>query len=148
MLYASALAVHSSAMGMALLLIAAREPLLFLGWPGPVKIALHVARVGSLLMAVGVLAGITLVVAGGWHLLTPWLMLSFVLIVAMAVIDSKLVGPWEARVRTVLKGDAQPLLIKKVAGDKGALAARLWVIVLFALVAGLMMRKPEIISSL
>ncbi len=51
--------------------------------------ALHASRFGNLLAGTGVLAGIVLIFAGGWSLLTPWLAISFALIAVLMAVERK-----------------------------------------------------------
>jgi hypothetical protein len=94
---------------------------------------------------IGVLAGIILVLVGGWSLLTPWLLVSFALIAALMVVGRKFVRPWEARVRSALRSDASSKQIKSIASEKTALIGRTTVMALFGIVAGLMSLKPELV---
>ncbi len=95
-------------------------------------------------MALGILAGITLVYLGKWQPLTPWLLLSFILIGAMTIANRTVVRPWALRVRNAIEGDSSPASLNQLTRDKRALMARLFVIVLFSFVTALMMSKPAL----
>ena len=106
--------------------------------------ALHASRFGNLLAGTGVLAGIVLIFAGGWSLLTPWLAISFALIAVLMAVERKFVRPWAALAQTALSGTATALQVNAFASDKRALFGRVSVIALLALVAALMATKPEL----
>jgi hypothetical protein len=147
MLYATVLGIHACTMLAALLFFVVGEFLLILarrGQSSAARMALLASRSGNLLAGIGVLAGIILVLVGGWSLLRPWLLVSFALIAALMVVGRRLVRPWEARVRSALSSDASSTQIKVVASEKTALIGRATVIALFGIVAGLMTMKPEL----
>lgn len=106
--------------------------------------AFFVSRFAGLLMGAGVLAGIVVFFLGGWSLLTPWLVVSFVLIAALMAVERKFVRPWATQAQTTLRGTVSAIEVKKFAGDKGALAGRMTMITLFALIVALMATKPEL----
>src|SRR5262252_2140252 len=127
MLYQTILGIHVFALLAALLLFASGEFLLFLarrGRSAPARMALLASSSGELMAGIGVLAGIVLVFVGGWSLLTPWLLVSFVLIAALIVVGRKFVRPWEARVRSALNSDASGKQITAFASEKTALIGR------------------------
>jgi hypothetical protein len=129
----------------ALLLFIAGELLLVLarrGRSSAARMALFASSSADLTTGIGVLAGIVLVIIGGWSLLTPWLLVSFALIAALMMVVRKFVRPWEARVRAVLGSDASSTQIKTLASEKNALIGRAAAIAMFAMVAGLMTMKP------
>jgi len=121
------------------LLILARR-----GQSSAARMALRAGRSANLLAGVGVLAGIVLVLVGGWPLLTPWLLLSLVLIAALMAVERKFVRPWEARIRSALDSKVSSTQIKAFASEQTALIGRATVIALFGIVAGLMTTKPEL----
>jgi hypothetical protein len=147
MLYVTLLRIHASSLLAALLLFAVGELLLILarrGQRSPARMALVASNSGNLMVGIGVLAGINLVLVGGWSLLTPWLLVSFALIAALIVVGRKFVRPWEARVRSALRSDASSTHIKSIASERTTLIGRTTVMALFGCVAGLMTMKPEL----
>ena len=147
MLYGTVLGIHACTLLAALLLFVVSELLLTLArrrqsWSA--RMALLASSSGNLMAGIGVLAGIVLMIIGGWSLLTPWLLVSFALIAALMVVGRKFVRPWEARVRSALGSDVSSTQIQAFAGEKGALIGRATVIALFAMVAGLMTMKPAL----
>lgn len=147
MLYEVVLGIHAYAMCAALLLFVANELLLIparRGQPGPARMAFFASRFAGPLVGAGVLAGVALVFLGGWSLLTPWLVVSLALVAALVAVEQKLVRPWATQAQTALGGAASAIEIKAFAGDKRALAGRLAMITLFALIVALMTAKPEL----
>src|SRR5262245_49888037 len=147
MLYGTVLWIHACTLSGALLLFVVRELLLILarlGQSAPARMALFATSSGNVMAGVGVLAGIILVLVGGWSVLTPWLLVSFALIAALMMVGRKFVRPWEARVRSALGSDASSKQIKSIASERTALIGRAAVIALFGIVAGLMTLKPEL----
>lgn len=102
------------------------------------------SRLAGPLTGAGVLAGIVLVILGGWSLLTPWLVASIALIVALMAVERKFVRPWAARAQTALLGAISAVDVKAFAADRRAMAGRLATIALFALIIALMIAKPEL----
>ncbi len=145
--YTSLVLIHASAMAAAIALMAVSE-LLFLaarsGRGGPARMAFQAGRVGGVLAAVGIVSGIAVLLIGGWSLRTPWLLASLALIVAMAVVERRLVRPWQALSMPVLRRDAAGPGIRAVATDTQGLFGRLAVIALFAAVGALMIAKPDL----
>jgi hypothetical protein len=147
MLYATVLGIHVCAMSAALLSFVAGELLLILARRGrrPVaRLALFASSAGNFSAGLGVLAGIFLVVAGGWSLLTPWLLASLALIAALMAVGRRFVHPWEARIRSALASDTSGTQVKALASETSALLGRAAVIAMFVLVAGLMTVKPAL----
>jgi hypothetical protein len=147
MLYGTVLEIHASTMSAALLLFMANELLLIparRGRRGPARIAFFASRFAGALVGVGVLAGIVLVYLGGWSLLTPWLLASLALIAALMAVERKFVRPWAMRAQTALRGIVTGEEIEAFAGDRRALAGRIAMITLFALIVALMTMKPEL----
>jgi uncharacterized membrane protein SirB2 len=147
MLYGTVLGIHVCTFLAALLLFVLGELLLILarrGQSSAARMALLARSSGNLMAGIGVLAGIVLVIIGGWSLQTPWLLVSFALIAALIVVGRKVVRPWEARVRSALGSDASSTQIKAFASEQSALIGRAAVIALFAMVAGLMTMKPAL----
>jgi hypothetical protein len=147
MLYGTVLAIHAYAMCAALMLFVANELLLIparRGRPGPARVAFFASRFAGGLVGAGVLAGIVLVFLGGWSLLTPWLLASIALIVVLMTVEHKLVRPWATKAQTALRGAITGKEIRTFAGDKRALAGRMAMITLFALIVALMTVKPEL----
>lgn len=145
--YGTVLGIHASAMGSALLLFVASELLLILARRGQkwsARTALLARRFAGHLAFVGVLGGITLVFIGGWSLATPWLVVSLALIATLMVIERKVVGSWEARAQSALRGDPSSTQIQSLAREKGALIGRAIMITLFAIIAGIMATKPDL----
>ena|SRR5262252_1403724 len=147
MLYQTILGIHVFALLAALLLFASGEFLLFLarrGRSAPARMALLASSSGELMAGIGVLGGIVLVFVGGWSLLTPWLLASFVAIAALILIGRKFVRPWEVRVRSALRSGASSTQLEAFVREKTALIARVAVIALFGVIAGLMTVKPAL----
>ncbi|WP_192253104.1 DUF2269 family protein [Mesorhizobium silamurunense] len=147
MLYGTVLGIHAYAMCAALLLFVANELLLVparRGQRGPARLAFFASRFAGLLVVAGVLAGIVLVFLGDWSLLTPWLVVSLALIAVLIAVEHKLVRPWAAQAQTALRGAISGEEIKAFAGDKRALAGRIAMITIFALIVALMTVKPEL----
>src|SRR5262245_23820448 len=147
MLYGIVLGIHACALLAALLLFVVGEFLLMVarrGQPAPARIALLASRSGGLMAGIGLLAGIVLLFVGGWSLLTPWLIASFVLIATLSRIGRGFVRPWEALARSALAGDATSKQITRLASEKTAMIGRATVIALFGLIAGLMTMKPDL----
>ena len=147
MLYEIVLGIHAYAMCAALLLFLANELLLIparRGQPGPARMAFFASRFAGLLVGAGVLAGVALVVLGGWSLLTPWLVESLALVAALIAVENKLVRPWATQAQAALRGAVSAVEVKALAGDKRALVGRLTMITLFALIVALMATKPEL----
>ncbi|KQX26720.1 hypothetical protein ASD01_23990 [Ensifer sp. Root423] len=111
-MYAHVVMIHAAAMGTAFLLFAARE-LLFIsarrGQIGAAKFALTANRIAGLLTGIGIAGGIGLIVLGWWPLSTPWLLMSFTLIAALMIVESRVVRPWEAQVHPALEGTIDKL---------------------------------------
>ena len=126
--------------GAELLFLAARSrPAGFASW------AVGVRRIGSALSAVGILAGIALVVIGQWPLLTPWLVASFVLIALLIAVGRRLVEPWEVRLKNSLgAGLASSTGVGPMLSEARPLLGRLIVIGLFVAIIGLMSAKPDL----
>jgi uncharacterized membrane protein len=144
MLYVTVLDVHALAMSAAIMLFLASELLLVPARREPVRIALLASRLANMLAGIGVLAGIGLVYIGGWPLVTPWLLVSLALIAVLVVIGRKFVGPWETLGRSALDDAASGVKVKTFARNKRALFGRISVLALFALVATLMVTKPDL----
>ncbi|MBZ9725813.1 hypothetical protein FJ872_11955 [Mesorhizobium sp. B2-5-9] len=147
MLYGIVLGIHTCTLCAALLLFAVNELLLIparRGQRGPARMAFFASRFAGLLITAGVLAGIVLVFIGGWSLLTPWLVLSFALIAALMAVEHKFVRPWATQAQAALRGAVSAVEVKAIASDKRALAGRMAMITLFALIVALMTTKPEL----
>ncbi|TPL71621.1 hypothetical protein [Mesorhizobium sp. B2-3-15] len=145
MLYGAVLGIHLYAMCTALLLFVAAEFLLLAarrGYRRPARMAFLASRLAGPLTGAGVLAGIVLVVLGGWSLLTPWLVASIALIGALMAVEHTFVRPWAMRGQMGHRGSAVD--VKALAADSRAMAGRLAVIALFALIIALMVAKPEL----
>lgn len=146
MLYTGILDIHAFGMTAAFVLFLAGELLLAAGVHGaarPARLALSVSRIGNLFVTIGIVAGLALVYLGGWPLTAPWLLLSFALIAALMVVNRRLVRPWEEKFQAAVADGTQADL-GALAGDRKALVGRLTVIALFALVAAVMIVKPEL----
>jgi hypothetical protein len=145
MLYVTVLTIHRFVVLAALLAFISAELLLFLarrGHRSPAGIAVGAGSFATVMVTIGVLAGVILLFVGGWPL-TPWLLTSFALIGTLMVIRRKFVGPWEARIQSALKSNASSTEIKTFARERTALVGRAIVLALFGLVAGLMATKPD-----
>jgi hypothetical protein len=106
--------------------------------------ALAVRRIGSVLSAIGIIAGVALLVIGQWPLLTPWLVTSFVLIALLIAVGRRLVEPWENRLKSSLgAGYSSGTGIGPMLGEARPLIGRLIVIGLFFAIIGLMSVKPD-----
>ncbi|MBD9560475.1 DUF2269 family protein [Ensifer sp. ENS03] len=149
-MYAHVVIIHAAAMGTAFLLFAARE-LLFIsarrGQIGAAKLALTANRIAGLLTGIGIAGGIGLIVLGGWPLSTPWLLMSFTLIAALMIVESRVVRPWEAQVHPALEGTIDKLEVRTLLRNKRALGGRLASISLFALIIALMVVKPDLLGA-
>lgn len=147
MFYGIVLEIHAYAICAALLLFVATELLLALarnGQRGFARMAFLASRFAGVLVSAGVLAGVALFFIGGWSLLTPWLVVSFALIVALMTVEHKFVRPWATQAQTALRGAVSGIEIKAFAGDKRAFFGRLAMITLFALIVALMVTKPDL----
>lgn len=146
-MYTTVVAIHAGAMYSALVLLVLCEVALLLARDGritPVNFALLASRVGGALMGLGLVAGIALVILGGWSLLTPWLLLAFALIAALVVVEGRLVRPWETRLRPALRSASAETALPTIVTDRRALAGRLTMIALFALIILTMRTKPDL----
>src|SRR5262245_31284427 len=148
MSYELTLLAHAAALIGALACLVAAEFLFLAARSRPASLAswaVAVRRIGGGLSAVGILAGIALVVIGHWPLLTPWLVTSFILIAALIGVGRKCVEPWETRVKSsLMTGHASAGGIGLILGEAGPLFGRLIVIGLFAAIIGLMSVKPDL----
>lgn len=145
MLYGIVLGIHVCTLSAALLSFVAREVLLMFARGGrrsAARVALLASRCGGVLASMGVLAGIVLVLVGGWPLMTPWLLMSMAVIAVLMVVERRFVRPWEARMRPALGGDMSIAQLKAFASEKTALIARATMLALFGVVAALMATKP------
>lgn len=148
MLYGTVLGIHAAAMGTALTLLLASEFLLLLGRRGtrkPVALAFLSSRIAGPLVMIGIVAGIALVFIGGWSLLTPWLVISLILIAMLVVVEAKFVREWQARAQAALRDAATGPGVEAVVGERRALYGRLAMLTIFALVAVLMTMKADVI---
>lgn len=143
MLYGSTLTVHAFAMSASIALFVASEFLLMPASRAPVRAALFASRLADILIKLGLLAGLVLVYVGGWPLLTPWLVLSFLLIAAVIGIGRSFVEPWQARAGSALAGSTAEL--RQFALDRRARIGRIAMIAVFALIAAVMVVKPELL---
>lgn len=149
MLYGSVVGLHAGAMVVALVLFVAAELLLLAargGRRGTARMAVLAGRLARALVGVGVLAGIALVFLGGWSILTPWLIASLLLIVALMAVERALVRPWQAQEGGVLGDTVSRSQIMTFAGDRRALFGRAAMIGLFLLIAALMSAKPDLLA--
>lgn len=145
MLYASLVLIHASAMAATIALMVLAELLLLAargGHLGPARVAFGAGRTGGVLAAVGIASGIAVLLLGGWPLRTPWLLASLALVVAMVVVERRLVRPWQALSLPILHRAAPGPGIRAVATDARGLLGRVAVIALFAAVGALMLVKP------
>ncbi|WP_095778925.1 hypothetical protein [Mesorhizobium sp. WSM3868] len=148
MLYSSILDIHAFGMTAAAVLFMAAEFFLVAGGGGSAtmaRFAFGASRFGNLLAMLGMLAGIALLYLGGWSLTTPWLLLSFALIAIMMVVSRRFVQPWQAKFQAAVAGGTRAEL-GALAGDRKALIGRVAVIALFALIAAVMMLKPDLLA--
>lgn len=146
-MYANVVMIHAAAMSTAFLLFAARELLFISAWRGQIgaaKLALTANRIAGLLTGLGVAGGIGLIVLGGWPLSTPWLLMSFTLIAALMIVESRVVRPWEVQVHRALQGTIDKLEGRALLRSRRALGGRLASISLFALIIALMVVKPDL----
>jgi uncharacterized membrane protein len=137
--------LHASAMCAAIALLLAGEVLLLFarrGWYSPARLAFLASRVGSVAAAIGIVSGVAVLFIGGWPLRTPWLLASLALVAAMAIVERRLVRPWQALSVPVLRRNAAGPGIQAVATDRRGLFGRLAVIALFVAVGVLMTAKP------
>jgi uncharacterized membrane protein len=144
MLHAIALQVHVFAMSGAILLFAASEFLLIPVRRRSANAALLANRVANLFATIGFLVGIALIYIGGWPLSTPWLLLSFVLFAMLMLIGRRYVQPWLSVAATSLGENVPAAEIKTVVHDRRALFGRISVLAIFALIAVLMVAKPDL----
>jgi hypothetical protein len=146
--YELILLTHASALIGAVGCLVIAELLLLAARSRPVKFAitaLIVGRIGNILTAVGIIAGIALFIVGPWDLLTPWLVASLVLIALLIGVGRRLVQPWEARLKISLENArASDPAIRPLVGERGALLGRMIVIGLFVLIICLMTAKPDL----
>jgi hypothetical protein len=143
--YPSFVLIHAAAMCAAIALLLASEVLLLVarrGRYGPARLAFLAGRVGSVAAAIGVVSGIVVLFVGGWPLRTPWLLASLVLVAAMAIVERRLVRPWQALSAPVLRRKTAGPGIQAVAADRRGLLGRMAVIALFGAVGVLMTVKP------
>ncbi|GLQ57202.1 hypothetical protein [Devosia nitrariae] len=92
-MYAGVVTIHATAMTAALALMVLGEVLLIparLGQLASLRLALLATRAVGVLIPVGLLAGIGVVIVGGWPLLTPWLLCSFAMIGLLIVVDGSM----------------------------------------------------------
>lgn len=146
--YEPVLVVHVTAMSAAAIMLAGREVLLVLarrGWRAPANLALLASRFSSIPVGAGIVAGIGLIVLGGWPLLTPWLLLSLALVAGLMFVNRKFVDLWEVGYRELLTGTASDQEISAFAGNWRALCGRLGVLAIFFAIALLMITKPQLI---
>jgi NAD(P)-dependent dehydrogenase (short-subunit alcohol dehydrogenase family) len=147
MLYGSILGIHVFAWYATFLLLAAGELLLVRARSGQRKsarLAFHARRCADVLAGIGFVAGIVLIILGGWSLLTPWLLASFTLLAILMLIGRGFVRPWEVRADVVLRNDASDAQVRAFAGEMKALYGRVTMIAVLALIAGVMTMKPQL----
>jgi hypothetical protein len=104
----------------------------------------RIGKYSSPLALLGLAAGIATALSAGWNLLTPWLVLAYVLIAFTFVIGGKLVLPWEKRVEALVARPegASVAEIQKLLRERRAIVGR-WAVVLILVGIMLVMRvKP------
>lgn len=143
--YPALVPVHACAMVVAAALMLAGE-LLFIaaraGRARPARLAFRAIRFAGYAAGVGMVAGIALLLIGGWPLRTPWLAASLVLVVAMMAVEGFLVRPWQELSLVVLQRDDSGPGVSAVARDARGLSGRLVMITLFVVIGVLMIAKP------
>jgi Predicted integral membrane protein (DUF2269). len=147
MFYQNLLILHSGALTAAIVLFAVGEVLIAIARGGarqPARLALLSGRVAGILMAIGVIAGIPLIYFGGWPLLSPWLVLSFILIAVLILTSGRFVEPWRKQARAAAQAGTEDGIVA-LARDRRASYGRLATLVLLIVIAAVMSLKPDLI---
>ncbi len=148
-LYPTLKSLHATLMIAAFVLTFASEILLLSGAylqsaPKLYRWSQRVGKYSSPLAMLGLLAGVLTALSAGWNLLTPWLVLAYVLIALTFVIGGKLVLPWEKRAEELLARSegASVAELQKLLRERKAIVGR-WAVVLILVGIMLVMRvKP------
>jgi len=107
-----------------------------------VSLAVKSSRISGYLVLIGLIAGIALVVLGGWSLITPWLVISFLLIACLIAVESAFISPWQAQLKRMIEKEDYTTDLSVLLSNPRAQAGRAAMILIFVLIFVLMMTKP------
>jgi hypothetical protein len=149
-LYPTLKSIHALLMSSAFILLVINEIILLSGAylqsaPRLYHWSQRLGKVSAPMAILGMIFGIATAVSAGWSLLTPWLVLAYVLIVLSFSIGGKFVTPWEKRVDALLERSEGAALneLQPLFRERGAIVAR-WAVVLVLVGVLLVMRlKPS-----
>jgi plastocyanin len=142
--------IHATAMTIAFVMLVVREIMLLSGGylqaaPRLYRWSKRIAKVSEPLALGGLLAGVLTALVGGWDLLTPWLVLAYVLIASTFIFGGKFILPWEKRLEAL---EASPdglttAAIQPILRERGAMFGRWLMIVIILSVMVVMRTKPS-----
>jgi hypothetical protein len=149
-LYPTLKSIHALLMSSAFILSVVSEILLLSGAylqsaPKLYKWSHRLRKLSSPLALLGLGFGVATALSAGWSLLTPWLVLAYLLIALTFVIGGKFVMPWEKRVEALIARPegASVTELQTLLRERGAIVAR-WAVVLVLVGILLVMRlKPS-----
>lgn len=137
---------HSGAMSSALVLLVVCEVLLVAarsrGHMRLVSMALKSSKISGYFVLVGLIAGIALVVLGGWSLIAPWLLISFFLIACLIAVESAFISPWQEKLKQMIGSDCRTSDLSVLLKSPRAQTSRAAMILIFVLIFVLMTTKP------
>ena len=144
---------HILSMLVSIVLAVAAEPLLMTAASlGQVEhLAQRYRRADLLLKAsdltrfLGFIAGIALVIIGGWNPLAPWLVAAFSLFILMDLVGRIGTRPWQRRLHGMLVPDNGAALIdlQGIIAEHRAMFARWLILALLLVIMALMRQKPS-----
>ena len=150
-LYLTVRLTHVVAMLLTVLLMMAAEPVFLAAARATTvaqmerryRLAQRLLRVTQLTMLIGLLAGVALVVIGGWSPLAPWLVAAYGLLVLMSIVG-RVSTRWQQQVQGALQpgvGTVAQAGLHAILTDRRATLARWAVIALFLTIIAVMRTK-------
>ncbi len=150
-LYLMVRLIHVVAMLLTVLLMMAAEPVFLAAARAAnveqmerrYRLAQRLLRVTQLTMLIGLLAGVALVVLGGWSPLAPWLVAAYGLLVLMSIVG-RVSTSWQQQVQSALQagvGGVAQADLRAILTDRRAILARWAVIAIFLTIIAVMRTK-------
>jgi uncharacterized membrane protein len=109
------------------------------------RLAEHVLKVSDLTRFLGFLAGIALIIIGGWNPFAPWLVAAVGLFILMDVVGRVGMRPWQRQLQEMLAdaGGTGVADLRGVVTESRAMVARWSIIALLLVIMVLMRQKPS-----
>ena len=109
------------------------------------RVAERVLKVSDLTRFLGFLAGIALVIIGGWNPLAPWLIVAYGIFILMDVVGRVGTRPWQRQLQGMLAHANGPAIgdLRGLIAEPQAMLARWSIVALLLVIMVLMRQKPS-----